>query len=49
MLDEVRAAITAERREHQWQAGDVLVLDNLLIAHGRAPFTGSRKIALAMV
>ena len=49
MLDEVRAAITAERCDHQWQAGDVLVLDNLLMAHGRAPFTGSRKIALAML
>lgn len=48
MLDKVRAAIAAERLEHRWQAGDVVVLDNYLMAHGRAPFTGARKIALAM-
>lgn len=49
MLAEVRAAIAAERVEHRWEAGDVIVLDNLLIAHGRAPFSGSRKIALVML
>jgi hypothetical protein len=26
----------------------VLVIDNLLTAHGRLPFAGPRKIALAM-
>ena len=49
LLDEVRAAIRAERVEHRWEAGDVLVLDNFLTAHGRAPFSGPRKIALAMI
>ncbi len=34
---------------HRWQRGDVLVLDNLLAAHGRMPFSGARKIALAMI
>jgi alpha-ketoglutarate-dependent taurine dioxygenase len=48
MLDEVRRAIAAERVEHQWQLGDIVVLDNFLMAHGRAPFSGARKIALAM-
>jgi alpha-ketoglutarate-dependent taurine dioxygenase len=49
MLDEVRRAIAAERVEHHWQSGDVLVLDNFLMAHGRAPFSGPRKIVLAMI
>jgi hypothetical protein len=31
-----------------WRAGDVLILDNLLAAHGRMPFTGKRKVLLAM-
>ncbi|HZF42111.1 MAG TPA: TauD/TfdA family dioxygenase [Sphingomonadaceae bacterium] len=48
VLTEVRAAIRAERVEHRWEAGDVVVLDNYLTAHGRAPFTGPRRIALAM-
>lgn len=31
-----------------WQKGDVLVLDNILSMHGRATFTGKRKILTAM-
>jgi len=48
MLDRVRAAIAAEKFAHEWQAGDVVVLDNHLMAHGRMPFSGARSIALAM-
>lgn len=33
---------------HRLAGRDVLVLDKLLAAHGRAPFTGPRKITLAM-
>lgn len=29
-------------------AGDVLVLDNIAVAHGRRPFTGLREMAVAM-
>jgi alpha-ketoglutarate-dependent taurine dioxygenase len=32
----------------RWERGDVLVLDNMLVAHGRDPFRGSRKILVAM-
>ena len=30
------------------QQPDVLLVDNMLAAHGREPFTGPRKIAVAM-
>lgn len=32
----------------QWQSGDVILLDNMLVAHARDPFEGSRKILVAM-
>lgn len=31
-----------------WQAGDLLMLDNMSIAHARNPFTGPRKIIVGM-
>jgi alpha-ketoglutarate-dependent taurine dioxygenase len=31
-----------------WRLGDVLLVDNLLIAHGRMPYKGPRKILVAM-
>jgi alpha-ketoglutarate-dependent taurine dioxygenase len=31
-----------------WQEGDILMLDNMLTAHGRNPYRGARKIVVAM-
>lgn len=31
-----------------WQKGDILMLDNMLVAHGRSPYIGERKILVAM-
>jgi alpha-ketoglutarate-dependent taurine dioxygenase len=47
-LDHIRAVLREQTIPHRWKAGDILVLDNLLTAHGRLPFAGPRKIALAM-
>lgn len=31
-----------------WQKGDMLVLDNILAMHGRAPFSGKRRVLASM-
>jgi alpha-ketoglutarate-dependent taurine dioxygenase len=47
-LDEIRAAYRSESVGVAWHNGDLVLLDNLLAAHGRAPFTGPRKVVVAM-
>jgi hypothetical protein len=44
LRDCYRAAYT----RFDWRLGDVLVVDNMLAAHGRESFTGARRIAVAM-
>jgi hypothetical protein len=48
-LDAVRAAFEAEGSVFRWEAGDVLLLDNMLVAHGRRPFKGERKVIAALL
>jgi alpha-ketoglutarate-dependent taurine dioxygenase len=45
LINEVYAAHTVRE---PWQAGDVLVVDNLRTAHGRDPYQGDREIVVAL-
>jgi hypothetical protein len=47
-LDQVRAAYDAESIVFPWQKGDILLVDNMLVSHGRLPYRGSRKVVVAM-
>lgn len=47
-LDEIRDAYERETIVFGWQAGDLLMIDNMLTAHGRAPFEGPRKVLVGM-
>jgi alpha-ketoglutarate-dependent taurine dioxygenase len=40
----------SERRSvsFEWQSGDMVMLDNMLVSHGRAPYSGPRKILVAL-
>jgi hypothetical protein len=48
VLDQLRAAYNAETVSFPWQKGDLLMLDNMLVAHGRSPFVGPRQILVGM-
>jgi hypothetical protein len=48
VLDHLRAAYHAETVSFPWQQGDLLMLDNMLVAHGRAPYAGARQILVGM-
>ena len=47
-LEAVRAAYDEEAVAFPWQKGDVLWVDNMLIAHGRNPFSGPRRMLVGM-
>lgn len=44
----VRDAYLQEKVVFAWQKGDVIVIDNMLVAHGRQPYAGPRKILTAL-
>lgn len=48
VLDEIRRAFRQETVAFSWKKGDILLLDNMLVAHARAPYTGPRKVVVGM-
>ena len=48
VMAEVESVYQEARTSFPWQKGDILMLDNMLIAHGRNPYVGPRKIVVAM-
>lgn len=48
MLDDIRAVYRDTMLSFPWHPADTLVLDNLLMSHGRAPFSGKRRVLVAM-
>jgi len=48
VIEHITEAYNSETVAFPWQEGDVLMLDNMLVAHGRNPFTGPRKVIVAM-
>lgn len=48
VLEEIRAIYQQEAVRFSWQEGDILMLDNMLISHGREPFVGPRRVVVGM-
>lgn len=48
VLEEIRQLYQQETIKFPWQSGDLLLLDNMLVAHGRMPFIGSREVVVGM-
>ncbi len=47
-LNHIREIYDSEKIVFKWKKGDVMILDNILMAHSRTPFTGERKVVVAM-
>lgn len=48
-LQTIRAAFQRHEVRFPWQAGDILLIDNMQAAHGRRPYTGCRRMLAALL
>ncbi len=44
----IRNTLRSHAVTFQWQQGDLIIIDNLRVSHGRTPYKGKRKILVAM-
>jgi len=47
-LQTVRNTIWKNMKIFPWQRGDIILIDNLSVSHGRLPFSGPRSIVVCM-
>jgi alpha-ketoglutarate-dependent taurine dioxygenase len=47
-LKEITHVLLNNSIKFKWEKGDILMLDNMLMAHGRMPFKGERKVYVSM-
>jgi TfdA family taurine catabolism dioxygenase TauD len=45
---EVRDVGLSSAVDVNWRTGDLMVIDNVLVGHGRRSYTGPRRILVAM-
>jgi alpha-ketoglutarate-dependent taurine dioxygenase len=48
ILAEIREIYQRHSVAFTWRAGDIMLVDNFLASHGREPFSGPRKVLVAM-
>jgi alpha-ketoglutarate-dependent taurine dioxygenase len=48
VVNYLESCFEARALRFKWQPNDILMLDNMLVSHGRDPFVGPRKILVAM-
>jgi alpha-ketoglutarate-dependent taurine dioxygenase len=49
VIEEIREVYSKLMVQFNWAKGDVLLLDNMLMAHGRNSYSGDRKILVGML
>lgn len=49
VIEELREIYEKEKVMFTWERGDVLLADNMLVAHGRQPYSGKREILVGMM
>ena len=48
VLEEIREVTREAASIFPWQVGDVLLVENMLVCHGRMPYSGPRRILVSM-
>jgi alpha-ketoglutarate-dependent taurine dioxygenase len=47
-IAEIRETVDRFIVKNRWEKGDLLLVDNILVCHGRSAYTGNRKIVVSM-